>query len=84
MTVYLETAARILAIYRHEEKEGKLHMVRDGWNHFAMTGSVHDYLAYKNQESRKSNREEVRGEECRGHECDDNRACAYSNADQRI
>lgn len=59
-------------------------MVRESWNHFTMTGSVHDYLVYKNQERKESNREEVRGEECRGHECDNNRAGAYSNADQRI
>lgn len=59
-------------------------MVRDDWNHFTMTGSVYDYLAYKNQESRETKLEDIKGDECRGHECDDNRACAYSNANRRI
>lgn len=59
-------------------------MLRDSWNHFTVTGSVQDYLEFKNREKEESHREEVRGEGCRGHECDDNRAGSYSNADWRI
>lgn len=61
-----------------------MHMVRDCWDHFTMTGSVHDYLEYKKQEMTKANQNELRGDRDRGHECDDYGYGAYRDANQRI
>lgn len=69
-------------IYQYEEKEGKLHMLRDSWDHFTTTGSVHDYLEYKREERSGGTGEEVRREQCREQERDGYGYGAYRDANR--
>lgn len=67
-------------------------MVRASWNHFTLTGSVDDYLKFKEQEKEEQEKEEqdglgslkekVRGEQDRGHKRDGYGYGAYRNANQ--
>lgn len=57
-------------------------MLRDSWDHFALTGSVHDYLEYKREEQTGATREEARREQCREQERDSYRYGAYRDANR--
>ncbi|MDE7063050.1 MAG: hypothetical protein K2O73_07380 [Lachnospiraceae bacterium] len=57
-------------------------MLRDSWDHFTSTGSVHDYLEYKREEHSGKTREEARREQCREQERDGYGYGAYRDADR--
>lgn len=62
-------------------------MVRASWNRFTLTGSVDDYLKFKEQEKEEQDglgslKEKVRGEQDSGHKRDGYGYGAYSNANQ--
>lgn len=57
-------------------------MLRDSWDHFTSTGSVHDYLEYKREEHSGKTREEARREQYREQERDGYGYGAYRDADR--
>lgn len=62
-------------------------MVRASWNRFTLTGSVDDYLKFKEQEKEEQDglgslKEKVRGEQDSGHKRDGYGYGAYRNANQ--
>ena len=76
-----------LISYKYEERAERKHMVRASWNHFTLTGSVDDYLKFKEQEKEEQDglgslKEKVRGEQDRGHKRDGYGYGAYRNANQ--
>lgn len=55
-------------------------MTEESWNHFTATGSVSDYLKYRQQTTGQTEAQNTRSERRDGHEYHDNRNGTFVNA----